>query len=177
MPKESRDDGFYDTAKSTFVTCCLRYPMAMLESRWNQAVIGMEIQWTPNGTFEVFDKDEGDYAEFEGYAFNQPINRWTRNLVTGYMEAKAYFRPLWVTYYLPAALVLMLVVAVMVGIRRPLLSLIPLAIIGCNAITFLAAPSYYFMYYYSLYAGVMFWLPAAIVGLACSGRQGKKKGA
>lgn len=163
VPKDSRDKAFYARCRDLFIEGAIRYPGAMLQSRWNQLMASMDFQWTPDRTNMLPKRKGVVYDKFnKNYVMNKQIKPKLRDFVTSYMEASKRFEGLTWVYNLGIPLAIVLVLMAFLSIKRSLLALLPLTLLVHNAAVFLSAPAYYFMYYYSLYVGAMFGLAAAL---------------
>ena len=152
---ELRDSADYGRkVTSVFVEGVKRYPLAFLKTRWDQFVLHSGSRWSPYQTHDLWVSIEAPgKGKLKEFAMSKTPFPRAREVVTSYMEALGGFGWLSWTYNLFVPLACLLGWAVFLAVRRSPLALLPLALVLHNVVVFLTAPTFYFMYYYSLYLG------------------------
>lgn len=152
-PEAERDAEFYGYCRQSFINGVLTYPDSFLDSRVEQFVSLMGWRWSPHFTKDLY-SDEGKYFEWfasqETFVLNQPLNLKIRDYVASYIETSSNgFEALsWV--YNPLLFIPVYALVIAIAIRKNTKLMVVFAVFFAHhVLTFLSAPTYYFMYYYS----------------------------
>ena len=140
-----------DNFKKAYIKLILKYPFTFVKERWC-CFYNCVTKYSGTKTSELYTYNHDDLVYFrEHYWLNQPINLEIRNHVVNYLEMKGLFACLKVLSIFIPQIIIVIGLNLYILLKNKLLFLAVLVYDLRIFLVFLTAPSWWHMYYYSVY--------------------------
>ncbi|MCM1144578.1 MAG: hypothetical protein NC318_07325 [Blautia sp.] len=159
LQKDHATEDFPDYTKA-YYKLILKYPTVFLKERFQNFLASTQLigNTTKLFAYEEVDYNYNNYVRFRTYPLCKPISDKMRTFIINILEVRKltdntekYWATDWIYSPLPAVMILIIVFAALLIRRKWTLAVIVSAALVRVPLVFLTAPSYLFMYYYSVY--------------------------